>query len=70
MQGLKKARRSAGLTQRELAEKVGASASTVYKWEAGLALPSVPTVRHLAEVLNVSLENLVQPPNPQDPPDS
>ncbi len=37
----KRIRRSAGLSQRQMADQVGVSQATVSQWEAGLQRPSV-----------------------------
>jgi transcriptional regulator with XRE-family HTH domain len=55
---LKEHREKQGLTQPELAEKVGVTKSNVYYWESGQGLP-VPTVLEpLARTLRVSYEDL------------
>ncbi|MBR2852691.1 MAG: helix-turn-helix domain-containing protein [Clostridia bacterium] len=47
------------LTQEALAEKVGVTRQAIAKWEAGDSVPDLQTGRKLAEVLNVSLDELV-----------
>ena len=47
-------RRENGLTQKELAELVHMSPSTISKWETGIAKPDVEVYDELAKVLNVS----------------
>lgn len=49
-----------GLTQEELAEKVGVARQTVAKWESGDALPDLGNAAHIAEVFDVSLDALVR----------
>ena len=44
---IREARRSAGLTQRELASRVGVASNTVWAWEAGRVRP---THEHLVEI--------------------
>ena len=46
-ESIREARRSVGLTQRQLAGLVGVSAHTVWAWEAGRMKP---THRHLVEI--------------------
>ena len=53
------ARREAGLTQRELAERLYVSDKTVSKWERGLSLPSVPLLVPLADALGVTISELM-----------
>lgn len=48
---LKKVRETAGMTQEALAEKVGVIRQTISNIECGIALPSVPTAKAIAEVL-------------------
>ena len=47
------------LTQEALAEKIGVTRQAVAKWESGDSVPDLQTGRKLAEVLNVSLDELV-----------
>lgn len=48
---LRKIREAAGMTQEQLAEKVGVIRQTISNIECGLALPSVPTAKAIGEVL-------------------
>lgn len=48
---IKRRREAAGLTQAELAEKVGVSEFTVQKWETGKRNPRVSYLRKAAVVL-------------------
>ena len=59
---LYKLRRKAGLTQAQLGEKVGLSNKAVSKWENGLAKPGLDIVRKLADVLSVTVEDLLYSP--------
>jgi len=47
-----------GLTQRQVARRLGVSASTFSSWERGLTCPAVPTVFRLAKFLNTLGEAL------------
>ena len=47
------------MSQEELAEKVGISRQTLSKYETGEALPDIERCRKLAEVFNVSMDDLV-----------
>lgn len=51
-------RKKKGFTQEELAAALGVSTSAVGNWEAGLRRPRYDTLRRLAEVLGVSLDDL------------
>lgn len=48
-----------GLTQEELAQKIGVARQTVAKWESGDALPDLSNAARISEVLSVSLDALV-----------
>ena len=52
-------RKLKGLSQEELAEKVGVSRQTLSKWEVGESLPDIEKSRALADVFDVSLDELV-----------
>lgn len=53
------ARRACGLTQRELASKVGVTAQAVSKWERGGSCPDISILDEIAESLGVSLSYLL-----------
>lgn len=55
-QRLKELRLAAGLTQTELAEKVGVGRDAVARWEANNREPSWSNVVQLAKALGVSCE--------------
>jgi transcriptional regulator with XRE-family HTH domain len=56
---LAEARRAAGLTQQELADKAGVHISHVQRIEAGTSQPTVDVLKRLAEALQVSIDLLV-----------
>lgn len=51
-------RKYMGLTQEELAGKLGVSKSAVAKWETDGGLPDRDNLRRIAEVLRVSVDDL------------
>ena len=53
-------RKKAGLSQAQLGEKVGLSNKAVSKWENGLAKPGLEIVHRLADVLCVSVDDLLR----------
>ena len=57
-EGLKRARKKAGLTQAQLAEKYGVHIKTVMNWEQGIAEPSLSTLMDLAEIYHCDLDYL------------
>lgn len=56
---LKEARKNAGLTQNELAEKLSVSRQAVTKWELGKGIPDIDNLRTISKVLNVSIDFLL-----------
>lgn len=57
---LRIARRSAGLTQKQLAHELGVEAITVSRWERGVTSPSLPRLRRIAEVTETTVSDLVR----------
>lgn len=55
---LKTLRSEAGLTQGELASKVGASQKTISSWETGRTEPTVGDVARLCKALDCTMERL------------
>jgi len=49
-----------GLTQKQLAEKIGVSSKTISAYETGRVLPPLPVLLRIAEVTNVNLESLIK----------
>jgi transcriptional regulator with XRE-family HTH domain len=49
-------RKSAGLTQRQLAEAMGVNHMSIYHWESGRNEPSARQLKTLAEVFEVPME--------------
>ena len=56
-------RKRQGLTQAGLAEKVNYSDKAVSKWERGESVPDILTLVSLAEVLGVTVDDLLQDPD-------
>lgn len=52
-------RKELGMTQKELAAKLNVTDKAVSKWERGLAFPDINSVPRLAEVLDVSVVELM-----------
>lgn len=53
-------RKEKGMTQNELAEKMNVTDKAVSKWERDLSCPDVNTISKLADVLGVSVEELLK----------
>ena len=58
-ENIQAARKSKGLSQQELAEKLNVVRQTVSKWEKGLSVPDADTLIKIAEILEVSVEALL-----------
>ena len=56
---LKSARKSVGLTQEQLAEKLLVSRQAVTKWEADKGMPDIENLRQLSKLLNISIDYLL-----------
>ena len=54
------ARRSAGLTQKQLAEALQVEAITVSRWERGVTSPSLPRLRRIAALTETTVGDLVR----------
>ena len=52
-------RKEAGLSQEQLAEKAGVSRQTIFKWESGLASPSMENILTLSRLFCVSADELI-----------
>ena len=53
-------RKQHGMTQLELAEKMGVTDKAVSKWERDLSCPDVSSLPRLAEVFGISVDELMQ----------
>ena len=51
-------RKSAGMTQDALAEKLGVTFQAVSKWENGLAMPDITFLPRLSEIFGVTVDSL------------
>lgn len=67
---LAETRKQKGMTQLELAEKMGVTDKAVSKWERDLSCPDVATLPLLAETLGLSVEDLLQGKSTKQPADS
>ena len=55
---IKQLRYKAGLTQEQLASKLGISAQSVSKWETAICMPDITLLPLLAEEFGVSIDEL------------
>lgn len=56
---LSELRKSKGMTQKQVADKLGVLPKTVSKWETGHGFPDISLVSALAEVLEVSIDTIL-----------
>lgn len=56
-------RKNKSMTQNELAEKMNVTDKAVSKWERNLSCPDVNTISKLADILGVSVEELLNSKN-------
>ncbi|MBR6384952.1 MAG: helix-turn-helix domain-containing protein [Ruminococcus sp.] len=52
-------RKAKNMTQEELAEKLNVTRQTLSKWETGDSLPDIEKCRMIAEIFDVSIDELV-----------
>jgi len=60
---LRTARRSVGLTQKQLAEQLGVEPITISRWERDVTTPSLPRLRRVAEITETTVSDLVRAPD-------
>lgn len=53
-------RKDLGMTQNDLADKLGVMSQLLYNWEVGSRFPSAHNLYNLAAVLDVSMETLYE----------
>ena len=58
-QAIRKARKAKGYTLMKLAAKSGVSYSTIGYWERGIVCPNVVPLIAVADILNITLDELV-----------
>lgn len=58
-ENIKKFRKESGMTQQQLAEKVGVTRQTISKWEKGLSLPDAESLTALADIFHVPVNELL-----------
>lgn len=58
-EAIRKARKSKGYTISDLARKAGITFQTLIKWEKGDTYPNLFNLIPIADVLNISLDELV-----------
>lgn len=56
---IKQARKRAGLTQKQLGEKLGITFQSVAQWETGKRIPKVESLQKIADALNMDVYTLM-----------
>lgn len=63
---LRERRKMRGLTQGKLAEMVGVHVNTILRWEYGKREPKASELQKIADALNVTEAELLNPPSKQE----
>lgn len=63
---LTEAREKAGLSRKELADKLDVGQNTIWRWEAGERQPSIEKIQALARVLGVTTDELMTTSTPEN----
>lgn len=58
MKHVRECREKLGLTQQDLAQKVGLSQETISQYEIGTRVPNINVAREIAEALHEPLDNI------------
>ncbi len=53
------ARKQAGLTQTQMAEKLSVSRQAITKWETGAGIPDIENIKRISSLLNISIDYLL-----------
>ncbi len=64
--GIRACRKAAGMTQGELAEKIGVARNTLAMWETQRSNPRIGTLCKLADVLDCTVDDLLREDNGSD----
>lgn len=59
MNNIRQLREAAGMKQSELDDRMNVRPPTVFKWENGIANPTIANLIQLAEIFGVSLDEVV-----------
>lgn len=62
---IREAREAKDMSPTELAFRIRRSQTTVWRYETGAATPSLATARHIAEILDVSVDELFPVAEPE-----
>lgn len=59
-ENIKKARKAAGITQKELAEMIGVQQKDISRWENGERTPGIETFSNICKALKASADTLLE----------
>lgn len=59
-------RKSLGLTQEQVASRLGVEPETISRFERGVTLPSLPTLASLAQILGTTMAQLLEEESPPE----
>lgn len=62
----RKLRKKLGMTQSELAQKIGVTFGTVSIWERGLRMPEWTTLQKMSELFGVTVQELIENPETEE----
>ena len=57
---LKELRTEAGLTQEQVAEKLGVTRSAIARWESGKGIPDISNLILISDYFNISLDEMIK----------
>lgn len=57
---IKQLRKEKGLTQKDLAERLGITDKAISKWERGLSSPDIAPLEELSQILDITVLELIK----------
>ena len=58
-ENVKMLRKQAGMSQEQLAEKLGVSRQAVTKWETGAGIPDIENIMAISALFDISIDDLL-----------
>lgn len=66
-ENVKMLRKQAGMSQEQLAEKLGVSRQAVTKWETGAGIPDIENIMAISALFDISIDDLLSNENGRNP---